>query len=197
MEPSRRAAAARAADLDNAPEGLPAAAMLAPDGFRRKFAMSPPPADDTGAYNDVFARLVEADEDIIGLLAYALYKQNKVDWLVSFKQAEGRAPDQAELKSYITGERTPRRLAIYRHLATATLEGKRPAAAPGAQAQDAEPAMPAVMNLPSPRAFAEPVRPASQAGKLFGVDLGMLGYIATIAGVIVGAWLLLRYAWGK
>ncbi|MBM3609859.1 MAG: hypothetical protein FJX29_15685 [Alphaproteobacteria bacterium] len=76
--------------------------------------------------NEVFTSLVTSDDDIVGLVAYSIYKQNKHDWLVAFNKYKNREPDERELESYIIGESTARRLAIYRHLAVATLEGKGP-----------------------------------------------------------------------
>jgi hypothetical protein len=43
-----------------------------------------------------------------------------------FIKATGRPPSDAESRSYIIGESTERRLAIYRHLAQATLSGEGP-----------------------------------------------------------------------
>ena len=82
--------------------------------------------------NAVFAALVSGDNDIVGLIAYSIYKQNKLDWLVAFNKQKGRDPNEAEVASYIVGESTPRRLAIYRHLAQATLEGRGPDVTAGA-----------------------------------------------------------------
>ncbi len=81
---------------------------------------------DGGDRNGVFRHLVKDDSDIAGLVAYSIYKQNKLDWLTAFETAKGRAPDDAELASYIIGEGTARRLATYRHLAEATLAGHGP-----------------------------------------------------------------------
>ena len=78
--------------------------------------------DQTG----VFSNLVKGDGDIAGLVAYSIYKQNKLDWLRAFQTSRGRTPNDAELTSYIIGEGTPRRLATYRHLAEATLAGHGP-----------------------------------------------------------------------
>ena len=79
-----------------------------------------------GDRNIVFTSLVSADNDITGLVAYSIYKQNKLDWLIAFTKAVGREPNEAELAAYIIGESTPRRLATYRHLAEATLSGRGP-----------------------------------------------------------------------
>ena len=81
---------------------------------------------DASERNGIFRSLVSDDSDIAGLVAYSIYKQNKLDWLRAFEVANGRAPDTAEISAYIIGEGTPRRLATYRHLAEATLNGRGP-----------------------------------------------------------------------
>lgn len=85
-----------------------------------------PPTPNGSDRNGVFRHLVKDDADIAGLVAYSIYKQNKLDWLSAFEAAKGRAPEDSELASYIIGEGTPRRLATYRHLAEATLAGNGP-----------------------------------------------------------------------
>jgi hypothetical protein len=74
--------------------------------------------------NPVFEQLVSGDSDIVGLVAYSIYKQHKRDWLIAFKHAKGRTPTDEESVAYIIGESTPRRLATFRHLAQATLDGR-------------------------------------------------------------------------
>ena len=83
-------------------------------------------AVDRSDRSSVFAHLVKDDGDIAGLVAYSIYKQNKLDWLRAFEVIKARAPDENELAAYIIGEGTPRRLATYRHLAEATLAGNGP-----------------------------------------------------------------------
>jgi hypothetical protein len=73
----------------------------------------------------IFQLLVTNDSDIIGLVAYALYKQSKLDWMRQFESERSRWPDDAELSSFIIGEGTSRRLATYRHLAETALEAWR------------------------------------------------------------------------
>ena len=87
-----------------------------------------------GTSRGVFVNLVKGDADIIGLVAYSIYKQHKLDWLRAFQAAQGRAPNEAELASYLVGEGTPRRLATYRHLADATLAGHGPQGGPASAA---------------------------------------------------------------
>ncbi|GAC1329759.1 MAG: hypothetical protein NVSMB26_06400 [Beijerinckiaceae bacterium] len=83
-------------------------------------------AFEEGERNPVFSQLVKADGDIIGLVAYSIYKQNKLDWLLAFQRAFAREPNEQENAAYIIGEATPRRLATYRHLAESTLAGSGP-----------------------------------------------------------------------
>jgi hypothetical protein len=68
-------------------------------------------------HNPMFELLVQSESDVTGLLAYALYKQNKRDWLIAFQATHGRDPDGAETEAFILGERLPRRTATYRRLA--------------------------------------------------------------------------------
>ena len=83
-----------------------------------------PDADDER--RSVFTSLVQDDADVVGLVAYSIYKQNKHDFLVAFSRERGREPNEAEIGAYIMGEATPRRLATHRHLAESTLAGRGP-----------------------------------------------------------------------
>jgi hypothetical protein len=78
--------------------------------------------------NPIFDALVTPDEDVGGLVAYSIYKQNKRAWLDDFIKATGRTPTDAESRAYIIGESTQRRLNTYRHLAALALAGQGPRA---------------------------------------------------------------------
>ena len=79
--------------------------------------------------NPIFDALVGSDEeDVAGLVAYSIYKQNKRAWLDDFVKTTGRAPSEAETRSYIIGESTERRISTYRRLAASHSPAK-----PGAQ----------------------------------------------------------------
>ncbi len=65
-------------------------------------ALTPDPAIvDPAEHNIVFTSLVTSDKDIVGLVAYSIYKQNKYDWLHAFSRLQGRMPDEAEAQSYL------------------------------------------------------------------------------------------------
>ncbi|MCC3245872.1 hypothetical protein LG047_11105 [Methylocystis sp. WRRC1] len=85
-----------------------------------------PPITNDAEHNGVFRKLVSGDDDIIGLVAYSLYKQNKIDWMRAFESQNGRAPNDQEFASYIIGENTPRRVATYRFLAESTVDRSAP-----------------------------------------------------------------------
>jgi hypothetical protein len=72
----------------------------------------------------VFKKLVNADDDLVGLIAYGLYKQNKHEWLATFEKSCGRRPGADEFTAYVLGEGTTRRVTAYRRLAEALLSGR-------------------------------------------------------------------------
>ena len=45
-------------------------------------------SDPDSQYNTVYERLVLRDDDLVGLIAYALYKQRKRAWVVDFQIPE-------------------------------------------------------------------------------------------------------------
>ena len=89
-------------------------------------ASAPAKADAGDGRNPIFEMLVSGDNDIVGLVAYSIYKQNKRDWLMAFSKSRGREPNEDEVAAYIIGDSTPRRIATFRHLAQAALDGRAP-----------------------------------------------------------------------
>lgn len=90
-----------------------------------------------GDYNPMMQALVANDGDIIGLIAYSLYKQNKRDWMMAFAQDNNREPTPNELRSYIIGECTSRRLETYRRLGEDALVRLKPQNLTAIQAEPA------------------------------------------------------------
>lgn len=139
-----------------------------------------PEIQDAGR-NAVFAALVKGDQDITGLVAYSIFKQNELDWLSEFRSAKGREPSETEADAYIIGESTPRRLATYRHLADSTLAGTGPDVAGGGPS--------------APRAVAlhhqEPVR---QSG---GFGFSAFVYFILAIAVLVAVYYAARYGFPK
>ncbi|CAL8968545.1 hypothetical protein RHODGE_RHODGE_04595 [Rhodoplanes serenus] len=76
---------------------------------------------DRKSYNTVYERLVQRDDDLVGLIAYALYKQHKRDWLVEHRERQGRDPNDDELKAYLTAQQLDRMIQMYRERAETVL----------------------------------------------------------------------------
>ena len=70
----------------------------------------PPPR-----YNFIYGRLVTQPNDIIGIIAYARYKQQKIEWIGKFKADHGGAePTQADLEPFHTVTNTDTSIDGYR-----------------------------------------------------------------------------------
>lgn len=74
------------------------------------------------SYNTVYETLVQRDDDLVGLIAYALYKQHKRDWLIAHHQKLGRSPSEQELGAYLTAQKLDSTVVMYRERATTVLE---------------------------------------------------------------------------
>jgi hypothetical protein len=62
----------------------------------------------------VYAKLVENKSDILGIIAYSLYKRQKIEYLSNIKDVEGRNATQEELKSFLSLTNSPIQLEFYK-----------------------------------------------------------------------------------
>jgi hypothetical protein len=146
------------------------------------------PKSAGNAKNSVFAGLVQAEDDTVGLLAYALYKQNKLDWLTSFFNEQQRELTQGELLAYHLGEIAPRRLLTYRRLAVDVL-----ARDPGGREGEGLVGNPAWAASGAPAA--KPAEPSNLAEVILArrwltILVGALGVIGTVAVVVLVLYLI-------
>lgn len=51
-------------------------------------------------YNYIYKQLVEDKNDIVGHVAYSLYKNDKIQYINQFKEENGREPKEGELKPF-------------------------------------------------------------------------------------------------
>jgi hypothetical protein len=71
----------------------------------------------------VFEHLVEGDDDVIGLIAYALYKQDKRTWIVSWKQTHGGAePTDDQVEAFVKAQMTAAQRERYRAAGRQTID---------------------------------------------------------------------------
>lgn len=51
-------------------------------------------------YNYIYSQLVEDKTDIIGHIAYALYKAGKIDCIIQFKKEHGCEPTETDIETF-------------------------------------------------------------------------------------------------
>lgn len=58
-----------------------------------------------GDYNPIFEKLVDGDHDpeseLVGIIAYGLYKQAKREWAADIRDDKQRGPSREELEAYV------------------------------------------------------------------------------------------------
>ncbi|HEX5356143.1 MAG TPA: hypothetical protein VFW93_07990 [Aquabacterium sp.] len=79
------------------------------------------PPNSTSAHN-TYQSLVQDDEDLIGLVAYSLYKRDKLHFVEHYRQTEGREPTGTEVCAFITGAKLKTSIESYRSDAEVLLE---------------------------------------------------------------------------
>lgn len=85
-------------------------------------------SDMVALEREMLALLVTTADDAEGHLAFALHRRAVLDWLEAFEKTEGRLPDAGEMRLFLLGEKSERRIAAYRE--QAALMTSVPAAAP-------------------------------------------------------------------
>lgn len=79
--------------------------------------MTPSPRDE--GYNYIYSELVEDSDDILGIIAYSFYKQQKIEFIQAFNEKYSRSPSDDELKTFYVTSNSPASLASYRTKAEA------------------------------------------------------------------------------
>jgi hypothetical protein len=72
-------------------------------------------------HNVVYQKLVKNDEDIVGQLAYCLYKQSKQQYLKAFESRNNRRPTDVEVRNHVDCAELPA-LVMYKEKATRMVE---------------------------------------------------------------------------
>jgi hypothetical protein len=74
------------------------------------------------AQNRLFELLVKGDDDLVGLLAYALSEQDRHDWLSAWLASHPAVPSEEQTEAYTAGRALSAQLERYRAGARAALE---------------------------------------------------------------------------
>lgn len=68
--------------------------------------------------HQTFTKLVTSDTDFVGMVAYTIYKNEKLDWIEQFKaQSSNREPTEDELKQFNLTTDSDLRIQQYRQMA--------------------------------------------------------------------------------
>lgn len=73
-------------------------------------------------YNYIYKTLVKGPDDIVGALAYALYKEEKLQFITEFEEKNSREPSDEELACFHQTSNLPARLISYQGRAQGLLE---------------------------------------------------------------------------
>lgn len=74
-------------------------------------------------YNSIYKKLVTEEDDLIGLIAYALYKQHKIEFIELYKKEhDGAEPSDEDMRSFAISSCTESLLVSYRDEAQLLLE---------------------------------------------------------------------------
>ncbi|WP_249672046.1 hypothetical protein [Pseudomonas abieticivorans] len=68
---------------------------------------------ESKGYNFIFQKLVQYDEDVLGIIAYSVYKKQKIEYLTSIRQKQGREPLASELESFHSLSNSPTQIETY------------------------------------------------------------------------------------
>ena len=74
-------------------------------------------------FNYIYDQLVDSDDDIHGIIAYSVYKRQKIQFIKEFKNKnDGKDPDDGDLLSFNELSMSPSQLDFYRSEATVLTE---------------------------------------------------------------------------
>jgi hypothetical protein len=189
---------APAAERADAPGEEPSAVvhpLFAAAPVEIKPTARPEPTEEPAAplrRRGMFDDLVDNETDVVGFVAYGLYKLSKRDWIEAHALRTHRPPTQVEVDSFVIGERTARRIATYRRLAADILAADAPRA-PDASTPADEPSASARSSLTPPSPDRRPPMARAMPPAQPKPDLGrLLTRLALLAAGVVAAGLAIR-----
>lgn len=72
-------------------------------------------------YSFIYRELVESEDDLVGLIAYGIYKKHKIEFIRKIKSEQNREPETADFESFCAASTTKSQLSSYRNQAEAML----------------------------------------------------------------------------
>lgn len=65
-------------------------------------------------FNFIYSKLVSANDDLVGLIAYGIYKKHKIEFIEKMKSDTGHDPTEAECQAFYSTSTTDSQLKNYR-----------------------------------------------------------------------------------
>lgn len=65
-------------------------------------------------YNFIYEKLVVSEDDLVGLIAYGIYKKHKIEFITRIKEEQKREPTDEECRSFFIASTTSSQLEKYR-----------------------------------------------------------------------------------
>lgn len=66
-------------------------------------------------YNFIYDKLVQNRNDLIGIIAYGIYKQHKIEFITGIKESKNREPNEEECNAFFVTTTTDSQLGKYRN----------------------------------------------------------------------------------
>ena len=66
-------------------------------------------------YNFIYDKLVQNKNDLIGIIAYGIYKQHKIEFITGIKESKNREPNEEECHAFFVSSTTDSQLSKYRN----------------------------------------------------------------------------------
>ena len=66
------------------------------------------------SYSGVYSLLVHGEDDLVGQIAYAIYKQHKIEKITRFSTINKRSPSDEELSSFMENAESENQLRFYK-----------------------------------------------------------------------------------
>jgi hypothetical protein len=81
--------------------------------------LPPDSSSGEGDYNFIYTKLVQNETDVIGVVAYSVYKRQKIEYIEAIRSKHQRRPDERELASFHDLTNSATQLDSYRQQAVA------------------------------------------------------------------------------
>lgn len=72
-------------------------------------------------YNYIYKKLVNSEDDLIGLIAYGIYKKHKIEFIEQIQEENKREPTDEECSSFFISSTTDSQIIKYRNDASSLL----------------------------------------------------------------------------